>query len=74
MHLFGGAPATGGDGGCYGFGAEKTLDVEEGAGGSVVEGAVATPEAELSTLVGQNLFRSQPQKGEAGGGRVRIRI
>jgi len=47
--------------------------VEEGAGGAVVEGAVATPEAELATFVGQHLLGGEAQKGEAGGRAVRVR-
>jgi len=74
LDLLGRAAAAGGDGGGDGFGAEETLDVEEGAGGAVVEGAVATPEAELAALVGEDLFRGEAQEGETGGRAVRIGI
>jgi hypothetical protein len=56
LNLFGGAAAAGGDGGGDGFGTEEALDVEEGAGGAVVEGAVAAPKAELATFVGKDLL------------------
>src|SRR5207248_4207564 len=72
LHLLSRTTAACGDGGGDGFGAEESLDVEESAGGAVIEGAVAAPEAELTALVGQHLFGHQAEQDEAGGGRVRV--
>jgi len=48
--------------------------VEEGAGGAIVEGAVAAPEAELATSIGEHFFGGEAQKGEAGGGCMRVDV